>query len=97
MHRKLLTQSLIEFTIWDFSGGPVVKNPPVKAGDTGSIPVPGRPHVPQGNSALEPQLLSLYSRAGELQQARQAQWEAHALKQEKAGTQQQRLSAAKNK
>ena len=31
----------------DFQGGPVVGNPPVKAGDRGSIPALGRPHMPQ--------------------------------------------------
>ena len=46
---QLLTQWLIEFTIWDFPGGPVVKNPPAKAGDTGSICGPGRSHLPQSN------------------------------------------------
>ena len=30
-----------------FPGGSVVKNPPANAGDTGSIPGPGRPHTPQ--------------------------------------------------
>ena len=29
----------------NFSGGPVVKNPPANAGDTGSIPGPGRFHT----------------------------------------------------
>ena len=33
----------------DFPGGPVVKNPPYKAGDTGSILGPGRTHMPWGN------------------------------------------------
>ena len=32
----------------DFPSGPVVKNPPGTAGDTGSIPGPGRFHVPRG-------------------------------------------------
>ena len=32
-----------------FPGGPVVKNLPVNAGDTGSIPAPGRSHMPCGN------------------------------------------------
>ena len=32
-----------------FSGGSVVKNPPAKAGDTGSIPDLEGSHVPQGN------------------------------------------------
>ena len=30
---------------WDFPGGPVVKNLPANAGDTGSIPGPGRSHM----------------------------------------------------
>ena len=29
----------------DFPGGPVVKNPPAKAEDMGSIPAPGRSHM----------------------------------------------------
>ena len=33
----------------DFPGGAVVKNPPANAGDTGSIPGPGRSHVPRSN------------------------------------------------
>ena len=33
----------------DFSGGPVVENPPAHAGDMGSIPGPGRSHMPRGN------------------------------------------------
>ena len=40
----------------DFSRGPVVKNLPANAGDTGSIPCSGRSHLPQGNSAHAPQL-----------------------------------------
>ena len=31
--------------MWDFPDGPVVKNPPAKAGDIGSIPTPGRSHM----------------------------------------------------
>ena len=50
-----------------FPGGAVVKNPPANAGDTGSIPVPGRSHVPWSNQARVPQLLSLHSRACEPQ------------------------------
>ena len=41
-----------------FPGGSVVKNPPANAGDTGSIPGPGRSHMLQDNYAHEPQLLS---------------------------------------
>ena len=33
----------------EFPGGPVVKNPPASAEDTGSIPGPGRSHVLWGN------------------------------------------------
>ena len=36
-------------SMWDFPGGPVVKNPPANAEDTGSILGPGRFQVPQGN------------------------------------------------
>ena len=37
--KEALHQNL---TSWDFPGGPVVKNPPASAGDTGSIPRSGR-------------------------------------------------------
>ena len=33
----------------DFPGGTVVKNLPANAGDMGSIPGPGRSHMPQSN------------------------------------------------
>ena len=33
----------------DFPGGPMVKNPPSTAGDSGSIPRERRSHVPQSN------------------------------------------------
>ena len=33
----------------DFPGGAVVKNLPANAGDTGSIPGPGRSHMPWSN------------------------------------------------
>ena len=32
-----------------FLGGAVVGNPPANAGDVGSIPGPGRSHMPQSN------------------------------------------------
>ena len=51
----------------DFPGGAVVKNSPANAGDTGSIPGPGRSHMPWSNYARAPQLLSLRSRAREPQ------------------------------
>ena len=34
---------------WGFPGGALVKNPPANAGETGSSPGPGRPHMPQSN------------------------------------------------
>ena len=42
-----------------FPGGTVVESLPASAGDTGSSPGLGRSHVPRGNWAREPQLLSL--------------------------------------
>ena len=44
----------IKKTIAGFPGGSVVKNPPADAGDTGSIPDPGRSHVPWSTSRTEP-------------------------------------------
>ena len=38
----------------DFPGGSVDENLPANAGDTGSIPGPGRFHMPPGNSARVP-------------------------------------------
>ena len=42
----------------DFPGGPVVKNLPENAGDTGSISGQGRSHMLWSNQACAPQLLS---------------------------------------
>ena len=36
-------------TVGDFPSCAVVKNPPANAGDTGSIPGPGRSHMPWSN------------------------------------------------
>ena len=47
----------------DFPGGAVVKNLPANAGDMGSIPGPGRSHMPQSNEVHAPPLLRLHSRA----------------------------------
>ena len=44
----------------------MVKNLPANAGDTGSIPGPGRSYMPRNNQAYVPPLLSLRSRAWEL-------------------------------
>ena len=69
----------------DFPGGAVVKNPPANAGDMGSIPGPGRSHMPRSNWACAPQLLSRRSRAREPQLLRlcATTTEARALQQEK--------------
>ena len=51
-----------------FPGGSVVKNSPANARDKGSIPGPGRSHLPLSNWLHAPQLLSLVaSRAWESQ------------------------------
>ena len=42
-----------------FPGVAVVENLPANAGDMGSSPGLGRSHMPRGNGAREPQLLSL--------------------------------------
>ena len=44
-----------------------MKNPRACAGDMGSIPGPGRSHMPWSSEALVPQLLSLRAGARELQ------------------------------
>ena len=44
--------------VGDFPGRPVVKNLPANVGDMGSIPGPGRSHMPWSNQVSEPQLLS---------------------------------------
>ena len=64
----------------------MVKNPPANAGDMGSIPGPGRSHIPRSNLAHAPQLLRPHAtttearapRARALQQQKPPQWEAHA-------------------
>jgi len=40
---------LLNFHFLGFCGDSVVKNPPANAGDTGSIPGPGRSHMLQSN------------------------------------------------
>ena len=46
---KVLDLAKIKIRAPGFSGGSVVKNPPPTAGDTGSIPGLGRPHMLQSN------------------------------------------------
>ena len=50
-----------------FPGGSGVRNPPARVGDRGLVPDLGRSHLPQGNKAHAPQLLSLCCRAREPQ------------------------------
>ena len=50
-----------------YPSGSVAKNPPPNAGDVGLIPDLRKSHMPQSNSAHEPQLLSLCSKAWEPQ------------------------------
>jgi len=45
----MMRLSFIKEIFRDFLGGPVVKNPPANVGDTGSIPGPGRCHMPWSN------------------------------------------------
>ena len=59
-------KNALKDTQWGFPGGSAVNNLPANAGDMGSIPDPGRPHRPRCSLVVS-QLLSLCSRAGELQ------------------------------
>ena len=61
----------------------MVKNLPASAGDMGSIPDPGRSHIPQSNVARVPQLLSLCSRAQEPQLLKPVYPRARVPQQEK--------------
>ena len=44
---KAIENKQIQEKIWGFPDGSVVKNLPANAGDMGSIPGPGRSHMPQ--------------------------------------------------
>ena len=44
--------------LWDFAGGPLVRNLPANAGDMGLVRGPGRFHILQGNQVRVPSLLS---------------------------------------
>ena len=90
-----LQQISLKKKIMGFTSDSVVKNPPANAGDTSSIPGPRRSHMPWSNRALEPQLLSLCSRAWDphllklgslggcaLKQEKPQPWEAQALQLE---------------
>ena len=51
----------------------MIESLPANAEDMGSITGPGRSHMPWGNEAHEPELLSLSSTAWELQQEKPLQ------------------------
>ena len=81
--------------IWGFPGGPMAESPPANAGDTGSIPAPGRPHTPPGSwvwaaqhSACEPS--SPFPAATGAPAMRRpgaaAAWQPRSLQREKAPT-----------
>ena len=67
-----------------FLRGSVVKNLPANADVMGSIPGPGRSHMPRGNDAHAPQLLSLRSRGQGPQLLKPAHPRAYAPQQEKS-------------
>ena len=81
----------------DFAGGPVVKNLPANAEDTGSIPGPRRSHMLQGNRARAPQILNPCSATREATTMRRLHPNKEGTQLEKAGTQQQRPSTDINK
>ena len=64
-------------------GDSVVENPPAKAGDTDLIPGLGRSYMPWSRLSRAPQILSLCSRAWELQRLKPECFKAHAPQQEK--------------
>ena len=67
---------VIKLRILGLPGGSVAENLPVSAGDTGLISGLGRFHMPCGNQAHVPQLLSLFSRACAPQQKKPQQLKA---------------------
>ena len=71
------SKAMLRILIVGFPGGPLIENPPANAGDTASVPDPGRSHMSQGNSACVPQLLSLCSRVRELQLQKPTSPRAH--------------------
>ena len=52
-------EQFFKSTLRGFPGGAVVESLPANAGDTGSSPGLGGPHMPRSGWAREPQLLSL--------------------------------------
>ena len=66
---------LLKYRCRDFPCGPVDKNQPTNTGNMGSMPGPGRPHVPWDNSACVPTACAL-------QQEKPLQWDAQLLQLE---------------
>ena len=56
---EIILRPLVKSMYGGFPGGAVAESLPANAGDTGSSPGLGRSHVPRGNWARGPQLLSL--------------------------------------
>ena len=48
-HIQMMTDDVASGVRQASPGGPVVKNPPAKAGDVGLVPGVRRVHIPQGN------------------------------------------------
>ena len=63
-------------TLLGSPGVSVVKSLPANAGDAGSIPGPGRSHMPWSCEAHAPHLLHLRNRAWQVQQEKPPQWAA---------------------
>ena len=79
--KPILLQLIFYFqrsTSWDFPGGPTVRNPPASAGEMGSVPGPGRFHMPRGNEADVLQIRTAESH--ESQNLRLATGEATAMR-----------------
>ena len=75
LHYRVYTKQRKK-NVRNFPGGPVIRNLPANSGDTGSIPDPGRFHVPQGTNPFHT-TTELHSRAYILQQEKPQRWEAH--------------------
>ena len=48
-HARSIPEILMFKVLQNLPGGPMVKNQPDNAGDTGSVPDPGRSHTLRGN------------------------------------------------
>ena len=97
----------LKVLLGDFPGGPVVKNLPANAGDMGLTPGPRRSYMSYGNETHVPQLLKLHlepmlcsKRSHHSEKPthhNQSVGSPYSPRLQKAGAQQQKLRAAKNK